>query len=696
MPVILGSIAFIVVVGFKILNPNNVAWLLADFDMTLEYLGWSFYRHGPWTFPLGLNPNFGLDIGSSIIYSNSLPVFALIFKPLSPFLSEPFQFWGIWILLCFLLQAWFAWILIGLISSSSWIRIFAVGIFIFSPPMLFQIGFHNSTIGHFPILAAFYLILRSKKEHDIFWWTLLLSTTLLIHPYTFAMVFALWLANLLDQGFLKKKLFFKTGIKEVLIVLTTIFLVAWQSGYFMGVSPGESGFGLYRMNALAIFDSSGFDAKNWSYIFNIPQIKNNNNYEGFNYLGLGLLLIFIFAIPVVFIKFEKIKNILSKNLFLAICLFGFAVFSMSNNIGFGSWNFTIPLPNTILSLASILRASGRMFWPVFYAIGFASIYLLIRGYPKKIAIVVLGIAFLLQATDTSSGWLQIKQKINSPSTQLEVPLSNAFWSSAAKHYQKVVRVPVWNEQAIWEKFASYAGQHHLATNAVFMGRVDKDKITISNQKTLSLIKSQQFDPLTLYIIEDSHVPLFLENMNSDKDLLARFDEINIFAPGWKNCKLCIQIQNDAEIDPQVSPSRLIKIGERIDLSRFGKYATIFLNSGWSVPENWGAWSDKKIALIILPLPAKTPKILQIQAQAFINEKHPTQEIEIWINGKFQKREFLTKRQANVIDIAISKEMMSQTALKVEFKFPDAISPKDMGVGYDARALAMGIESLTYY
>ena len=696
MPVFLGSIAFIVVVGFKILNPNNVAWLLADFDMTLEYLGWSFYRHGPWTLPLGLNPNFGLDIGSSIIYSNSLPLFALIFKPFSPFLSEPFQFWGIWILLCFLLQAWFTWILIGLISSSSWIRIFAVGTFIFSPPMLFQIGFHNSTIGHFPILAAFYLILRSKKEHDIFWWTLLLSATLLIHPYTFAMVFALWLANLLDQCFLKKKLFFKTGIKEALIILTTILLVAWQSGYFMGVSPGESGFGLYRMNALAIFDSSGFDAKNWSYLFNFPQIKNNNNYEGFNYLGLGLLLVFIFAIPVAFKKFKKIKYILSKNIFLVICLFCFAIFSLSNNIGFASLNFTIPLPNAILSLASILRASGRMFWPVFYVIAFTSIYLLISGYPKKIAIFVLGISFVLQATDTSSGWMQIKQKINNPSTQLEVPLSNSFWALAAKHYQKVVRVPVWNEQVIWEKFASYAGQHHLATNAVFMGRVDKDKITTSNQKTLSLIKSRQFDPLTLYIVEDSHVSLFLENMNLENDLLARFDEINIFAPGWKNCKLCSQILVDAEIDPKVSPSRLIKIGERIDLSRFGKYATVFLNSGWSVPENWGAWSDKKTALITLPLPAKSPNILQIQAQAFITDKHPTQEIEIWINGKFQKRDLLTKRLANIINVEILKEMMILDAIKIEFKFPDAISPKDIGAGSDTRALALGIESLTYY
>mgnify|MGYP003352552521 CR=1 FL=1 len=104
----MGIAAFFAVGGISILNPRNINWLLADFDMTLEYLGWAFYRYGPWTFPIGLNPNFGLDISSSIVYSNSLPLFAMVFKPLSSLLGEPFQFWGIWILLCFVLQAWMA------------------------------------------------------------------------------------------------------------------------------------------------------------------------------------------------------------------------------------------------------------------------------------------------------------------------------------------------------------------------------------------------------------------------------------------------------------------------------------------------------------------------------------------------------------------------------------------------------------
>ena len=74
-PILIGVTGFILVVGPNVMHPKNINWLLTDFDMTLEYLGWAFYRHSPWSSPIGLNPNFGLDISSSIIYSNSLPIF---------------------------------------------------------------------------------------------------------------------------------------------------------------------------------------------------------------------------------------------------------------------------------------------------------------------------------------------------------------------------------------------------------------------------------------------------------------------------------------------------------------------------------------------------------------------------------------------------------------------------------------------
>jgi hypothetical protein len=376
-------------------------------------------------------------------------------------------------------------------------------------------------------------------------------------------------------------------------------------------------------------------------------------------------------------------------------LLALTVFALSNQIAVGSWSFTVPLSPTLFSIASILRASGRMFWPVMYFISLASIYYLIKGYSKNLAISILGICLVIQVADTSNGWLPIRHKINHPLTQLESPLADPFWESAAKHYKKVVRVPVWNEQAVWEKFAGYAAQYHLGTNSVFMGRVDKNKIDASNAKLQAAILSGKFDDDTLYVVEDVEVPKFLATMNPSADVLARFDQINIFAPKWKLCKDCLQINSKNEIDPKVSTTRLIKLGEKIDLSRFGKYATVFLGPGWSVPENWGTWSIQKSASIQLPLPAKNPSSLSIQGQAFVLQSKPAQLIEIYINGRIMQKFTAIDRLKNSIVVPIPNEFLGGEGLKIEFQFPDAVSPQSLGVGIDSRKLGLGIESITY-
>lgn len=694
-PLVMGIIAFFMVVGWGILDPKNVSWLLADFDMTLEYLGWAFYRHSPWTFPIGLNPNFGLDISSSIIYSNSMPLFAMVLKPFSSLLSEPFQFWGIWLLLCFVLQAYMSWLVIGLMTADFWIRVFATGLLIFSPPMLSQIGFHNSTVGHFPIMAALYLVLRPNQSKRLIWWALLLPCTLLIHPYTFAMLVALWLADLINKVLVQKKMDLRVAIHEFVCASLTTLIAAWQAGYFMSVNPGETGFGMYRANLLGIFDSSGFDAKNWSYIFSLPSVKANNNYEGFIYLGLGILLVLSISLAKPRLCWSKFAALTTKYPFIALSILGLTLFSLSNNIGIGSINLNIPLSPKLFSIASILRASGRMFWPMFYVITIAAIYFLIRGYSRRAAIIILGFSLVIQIVDTSAAWLEIKEKINNPETQLLSPLSDPFWSAAPKKYSKVIRVPVWNEQAIWEKFTSYAAQHHMGTNSVFMGRVDRQKIERSNLKTKEMLELGNYDPRALYIVEDNYVPIFAKKMNLETDLLARFNEVNVFAPGWKSCTYCPSVGDNAVIDPAIPMNRLTKLGEKIDFSRFGKYSALYLGAGWSVPENWGVWSLSSKALIKLPLPAKTPEKLVISSQAFIAGGIQSQLVRIYINGVFQKEIALNNRHVNMIELPISESMLKGDSLILQMDFPTANSPKALGVGADDRILAIGLESIQY-
>ena len=110
---LLGLLLFASLAGFQIVAPSNINWLLDSPDPTTHYLGWSFFRHDQWRLPLGLNPNYGMASGSSIVYSDSIPLLALLFKPFSPWLAEPFQYTGLWLLLCFTLQGLFAMLLCG-------------------------------------------------------------------------------------------------------------------------------------------------------------------------------------------------------------------------------------------------------------------------------------------------------------------------------------------------------------------------------------------------------------------------------------------------------------------------------------------------------------------------------------------------------------------------------------------------------
>ena len=76
----LGGIAFLLIYGIKILNPQYTDWLLMGGDPSQHYLGWEFYRRSDWFFPLGLTDQLAYPLKTSVIYTDSIPLFAVFFK----------------------------------------------------------------------------------------------------------------------------------------------------------------------------------------------------------------------------------------------------------------------------------------------------------------------------------------------------------------------------------------------------------------------------------------------------------------------------------------------------------------------------------------------------------------------------------------------------------------------------------------
>ncbi|MGN1206112.1 MAG: DUF6311 domain-containing protein, partial [Eubacterium sp.] len=77
---VIGTILFMAIYGVRVLNFTYDGWLLTGKDLQQHYLGWKFFRKAPWSFPLGMHDFFTNPDSISVLYTDSIPLFALFFK----------------------------------------------------------------------------------------------------------------------------------------------------------------------------------------------------------------------------------------------------------------------------------------------------------------------------------------------------------------------------------------------------------------------------------------------------------------------------------------------------------------------------------------------------------------------------------------------------------------------------------------
>lgn len=689
LPLLLGVLAFFIVIGPRALNPQNIAWLGSG-DPATHYLGWVFFRHSPWSLPLGLNPSYGLELSSAIVFSDSNPLLALIFKPLAAWLPEPFQYFGLWLLLCFVLQGWFAWKLMGLATANIPVRLLGAALFLFNPAFISRMGEHLSLAGHFLILAALYLALRPHTERRCLAWGALLALASLIHAYLLAMVGLIWLADLLTR-LIKRQLLLKQAIVELFGLLLLIGFCCWQAGYFTVEGDGLAsfGFGLFRANVLTFFDPAG-----WSYVLgDIPGVPGDS--AGMAFAGLGVMFLLVCALWSMRSGASHVMATMRQRWLLLLALFGLMLFAFSNRIGVGPLEFDYWLPERIISMAGIFRASGRMIWPAMYAAIFAVLFMIARNNPPRTALMLLVMALLVQIADTRAGWAHIRrQQMVTPATTWKTPMVDPFWHSAAGHYHKVRYVIPQNLTSHWMILSDYAGRNHLDTDAVYLGRVSAVAQENLQRAAARAIDSGKYARDTLYVLEQRSALQAALNVDRDSDVLTRIDGFYVLAPGWKQCSDCPPLM--AGTPRELIPS--VGAGEKLQFAQ-GNRGVDALANGWWFAEAWGTGSVGSDAEIFLR-PQAGVSSLTLETNAFLAEKHPRQAVEIRINNVEVLSTSLTNATGNTIDINLPAEVQAlvaqQGVLRIQLHFPLAISPHDLGWGEDTRKLAIGLLALTFH
>lgn len=121
-------------------------------------------------------------------------------------------------------------------------------------------------------------------------------------------------------------------------------------------------------------------------------------------------------------------------------------------------------------------------------------------------------------------------------------------------------------------------------------------------------------------------------------------------------------------------------------------------TGWFAPEEWGTWSSGETSFMHLVMQSTPKKDLEllIGSQAFLAPNHPTQEVEIIVNGeKVGTLKYSLEFNGGVRKITIPKALVLKDKgdLFIQFRIKNPKSPAELGLSADSRKLGIGLMTL---
>lgn len=510
---LLGAAVFILMFGADIISPVNTNWIFAQHDdVTQHHVGWVFFRRSPWTFPIGLLEGIAGNEKVSCMYTDSIPLFAVIFKLLSPILPENFQYFGIWGIMCYMLNGGFGALLLTRIKENLFFT--SVGSLFYSAfwPTLLRILHHNSLGAIWLVIIPIILTVDHDRKYKhrftpVVLWTVTCVLASLIHLYFIPMIYCVMLGYMILLFFKDKK-----RIQAVVtFVSSTVFsvVVLWVIGGFYGSgSYTDGGFGIYSANFNTFFNSKG-QAK---YIRQLDIL--DGQYEGFGYLGAGMLILCFLAILVIVNRISSKEGSFFKNAsaaiksrkieIIAFCVI-FAVgffWAASNKLTINRHVImTIPLPQYVLIKLGIFRSSGRFIWLPCLMTMTLTLWICSK-LDKKTLFTALTLCIAVQFGDMQNYYNDMRNA-EQRNREYTTTLSSPQWDDMTKDAKEIVFLPLYPNYKSYMKmyfdFAELACNKHMALSSFYLARTDNSVLTAYADEKYNELKSGNGSSDLLYV-----------------------------------------------------------------------------------------------------------------------------------------------------------------------------------------------------
>ncbi|HLI64610.1 MAG TPA: DUF6311 domain-containing protein, partial [Terriglobales bacterium] len=485
----------LLVMGPRPLNPRNVNWLA--FDPAYHYIGWEMFRQDPHLhWPLTYTDRLGYPKGESVALLDLNPLLALVLKPLSFLLPEPAQYFGLEVVLACTLQFFFAFRLFRLLLESAgnvpfeedrgfspalkrgssnraaaprlgnprftqglrpgltalpplrgWFvgAVLCAAFFLLAPPLNYRFWGHYSLSNQWLLVAGLLVFAQAQEPSSRAVRRFVISATVLTaiafgtNPYLAFQVLLMMVATVVSLRW-QRRLTAAQAAGVVVLLPAVGAAMAYALGLVIsgGEGYGSGGYRDFSMNLLA-----PFDPRSWASVL-LPRLHSAaaGQYEGYNYLGAGVLVLAAIVIVAAILHRGKPWRP-DKRWFvpLAACCILLTLLALSTKVTLGGRTLIDLDPGGRLTpYFAPLRASGRLFWAPYYAILAAILAAPFLLFRKAWATVLLAAMLVLQFADTAALRRWVRATI---SDEHSSPLKSPIWSQLGKLHQNLIVLPAW-------------------------------------------------------------------------------------------------------------------------------------------------------------------------------------------------------------------------------------------------------------
>ena len=500
---LLGALVFLILYGVRVLDPTCVDWILNNPspDPAQHYLGWVFYRRSGWHLPyLGANYSAIYPYRTSILYTDSIPLLAVLGKLLGGLLPARFQYLGLWGLFCYAMQGGLAQALIARVggvrpgdTAKNWASVLGAGVLVLFPALNIRMFAHTALAANWLVLLALWLWLCAERSENrptavklCLWWGTLGLLCAGIHLYYLPMVGMVLVAACVQRALEKR------GPAAVVLPVASFCGAALAELFVLGAFAAN--FAGYSNGYL-----SGADLAN---LF-VPGL--GASWEQEIYAGLGTTIAVVLALAGLLVQhkqagafFHRHKNVVIAALVLLVLD---AIAAMGNTVTFaGRTLFTVPIPQALMDFWAMFSSCARLAWLAGMLLAVAACGLLLRFWQGAAAAVLLALCAAAQgfgqraelakrfASYHDATYYENTTQLTDPAWE-QLAASGQFTHLAFASFD-------FEHDEFWD-LAAFAADHGWTSNSFYMGHMDGNLAAVTLAGEMNALA-----PDTLYAFVD--------------------------------------------------------------------------------------------------------------------------------------------------------------------------------------------------